>query len=114
MFRFLLSTVFVGLAYLSAQVLPVGTVDGTTSDSSGARLPGIKVSLKNLETGVTSEMLTNDSGYYFFPLVNPGRYEVSVEKAGFGARRRRSLCAPPSGPRPTSRGRSGNSANRCK
>ncbi|MBM3724021.1 MAG: carboxypeptidase regulatory-like domain-containing protein [Acidobacteria bacterium] len=66
-----------------AQVLPVGTVDGTVTDSSGAALPAIKVTLRNLDTGVARDTTTNDSGYYFFPLVNPGRYESSVEKAGF-------------------------------
>jgi len=61
----------------------VGTVDGTVTDSSGAALPEIKVTLRNLDTGVARDTTTNDSGYYFIPLVNPGRYESSVEKAGF-------------------------------
>jgi hypothetical protein len=68
---------------LAAQVLPVGTVDGAITDSTGGTLPGIKVSLRNLETGVAREATANDAGYYFFPLVNPGRYEASVEKTGF-------------------------------
>ena len=29
------------------------------------------------------DTLTNENGNYFFPLVNPGRYETSVEKVGF-------------------------------
>jgi len=68
---------------LTAQVLPVGTVDGTVKDPSGALLTGIKVTLKNLETGVSRDTTTTESGYFFFPLVNPGRYEVAAEKAGF-------------------------------
>jgi len=60
-----------------------GTVDGTVRDATGAMLTGIKVTLKNIDTGVSRDTTTNDSGYYFFPLVNPGRYEVSVEKVGF-------------------------------
>jgi len=70
-------------ATLPAQVLPVGTVDGTVKDSAGGLLPGIKVTLKSVDTGVTRETTTNDSGYYFFPLVNPGRYEGAAEKTGF-------------------------------
>ncbi|MCL5671078.1 MAG: carboxypeptidase-like regulatory domain-containing protein, partial [Acidobacteria bacterium] len=68
---------------LSAQILPVGSVDGTVKDPSGALVPGVKIVLKNKGTGVTSSATTNDSGYFFFRLVNPGTYEVSAEQAGF-------------------------------
>lgn len=66
-----------------AQVQPVGTVDGTVSDGSGAMLASVKVTLRNVDTGLSRDAQTNEMGYYFFPLVNPGRYEASVEKAGF-------------------------------
>jgi len=66
-----------------AQVNPVGTVDGTIKDSTGGTLPDIKVTLRNVDTGEARDISTNDTGYFFFPLVNPGRYEVSVEKTGF-------------------------------
>lgn len=68
---------------LPAQVQPVGTVDGSVLDGSGGTLPGVKVTLRNVETGIARDTLTNENGNYFFPLVNPGRYEASVEKAGF-------------------------------
>lgn len=79
-----LFSLFLGIATaLNSQVLPVGTVDGTVRDSTGGLLPSITVTLKNPDTGVTAEAATNETGYFFFPLVNPGRYEVSVEKPGF-------------------------------
>jgi len=82
--RFSLLSVYAGLmAVLSAQVLPVGTVDGTVKDPSGALLTGIKVTLTNTQTGQSREATTNDIGYYFFPLVNPGRYEVTTQRTGF-------------------------------
>jgi hypothetical protein len=71
------------VATLTAQVLPVGTVDGTVKDPSSALLTGIKVTLKNIETGQSRDAVTNDIGYFFFPLVQPGKYEVAAEKAGF-------------------------------
>jgi hypothetical protein len=70
-------------ATLTAQVLPVGTVDGTVKDSTGGTLPGVPVVLTNLDTNQTRNATTNEMGYFFFPLVNPGRYEVTTEKAGF-------------------------------
>ena len=77
---------FIGLvlcAALAAQVLPVGTVDGSVKDPSGALLAGINVNLRNLDTGESRVARSNESGYFFFPLVDPGRYEVAAEKAGF-------------------------------
>ncbi|MFN7925079.1 MAG: carboxypeptidase-like regulatory domain-containing protein [Bryobacteraceae bacterium] len=78
-----LAFILTSLAPVYAQVLPVGTVDGTVHDSTGGTLPGISVKLKNLGTAVVRDASTNEAGYYFFPLVNPGSYEVSVEKTGF-------------------------------
>jgi hypothetical protein len=84
MLRKLLVCLCFGLVVtLTAQVLPVGTVDGTVKDPSSALLTGIKVTMKNLDTGQSRDATTNDTGYYFFPLVQPGRYEMAAEKAGF-------------------------------
>ncbi|MCX6623728.1 MAG: carboxypeptidase-like regulatory domain-containing protein [Acidobacteria bacterium] len=84
MLRSLLLFLFIGLfGLLSAQVLPVGTVDGTVKDPTGALLVGAKVTLMNTGTGQSREATTSEIGYYFFPLVQPGNYTVSIEKAGF-------------------------------
>ena len=82
MFRNYLLVLLAGL-FLHAQVQPVGTVDGSVIDGSGGSLAGVKVTLRNVETGVARDTMTNENGNYFFPLVNPGRYETSVEKTGF-------------------------------
>jgi hypothetical protein len=82
--RLLFTIYIVALTALAwSQVLPVGSVDGTVLDPSGAVLGAVKVHLKNLETGIDRSVLTNSEGYFFFPLVSPGQYEVAAEKAGF-------------------------------
>ncbi len=58
-------------------------VTGTVSDSSGAVVPGATVTLTNEGTNVSLTTETNNSGAYVFDLIQPGRYTVSVEKAGF-------------------------------
>ena len=73
----LLALLLAGL-FLHAQVQPVGTVDGAVTDGSGGSLAGVKVTLRNVDTGVARDTLSNESGNYFFPLVNPGRYEAAV------------------------------------
>ncbi|MCC6589142.1 MAG: TonB-dependent receptor [Bryobacterales bacterium] len=79
-----LTLVLLGIALVAtAQVLPVGTVDGTVQDSTGGTLPGLKVTLTNIETNQVRTANTNESGYYFFPLVNPGTYRATAEKTGF-------------------------------
>jgi hypothetical protein len=67
----------------SAQVLPVGTADGTITDPSGAVLANAKVILTHRGTSQSRSVLTNDAGYYYVPLLTPGPYTVTVEKEGF-------------------------------
>lgn len=81
--RMLACLVLIAAITLPAQVLPVGTADGTVKDSTGGALAGIPVVLMNLETNQVRNATTNEIGYFFFPLVNPGRYEVTAEKTGF-------------------------------
>lgn len=84
MLRRMLLCVSVGLlGTLFGQVLPVGTVDGTVKDPTGALLVGAKVTLRNVQTNVSRDAATNEAGYYFFPLIPPGSYEVTIEKTGF-------------------------------
>jgi hypothetical protein len=60
-----------------------GSLSGTVSDTSGALIPGVEVAAQNTETGVTSTTITNESGAYRFPSLQPGSYEVAARLAGF-------------------------------
>ncbi len=63
--------------------MTTGTILGTVTDASGARVPGVKVTITNVGTGVRQTSETNSAGIYVVPTLIPGTYEVSVEKAGF-------------------------------
>ncbi len=60
-----------------------GTILGTVTDSSGAAVPGATVTIKNLDTGLTRTVATQEDGSYSAPELPIGNYSVSVEKAGF-------------------------------
>ncbi|HXH25514.1 MAG TPA: carboxypeptidase-like regulatory domain-containing protein, partial [Vicinamibacterales bacterium] len=59
-----------------------GTISGTVSDSGGV-IPGAAVTITNVETDVSLNLVTNESGYYEAPLLNPGTYSVTVQLAGY-------------------------------
>src|SRR6266566_6503301 len=59
------------------------TLTGTTTDQTGAVLPGVSVTLKNLATGVTRTVVTNEVGLYVASLLPVGTYQVTFELSGF-------------------------------
>src|SRR5215510_10549908 len=61
------------------------TLSGTVSDPTGALIPGVEVTAKNVDTGVVSTGTTNESGAYRFPSLQPGNYELSAALPGFQA-----------------------------
>jgi len=62
---------------------PTGTIVGTVADPSEAVIPKARVVVRNQGTNATRVALTNDDGDFSVPLLPPGVYEVSAEKAGF-------------------------------
>ncbi len=59
------------------------SVVGTVSDSSGAPIPGLTVTIKNSRTNATVTPQTSTDGNYSSPPLQPGPYVVSVEAQGF-------------------------------
>lgn len=68
--------------FLMAQAVN-GTLLGTVTDTSGATVTGAKVQAKSAETGAVHESVTNESGNFSFPNLQPGTYAVSAEANGF-------------------------------
>jgi hypothetical protein len=69
---------------LGAQTL-TGAIEGTVKDEQGGALPGVSVTLI-AKTGNRSTV-TDATGSYRFPAVEPGTYQVSAELSGFAPRR---------------------------
>ena len=60
-----------------------GVVAGKITDPNGAVVPGSKVEIKNMETGIASTAMTGEDGSYSFPLLPPGKYQLTVTKENF-------------------------------
>ena len=58
-------------------------ISGLITDPSNAVMPGVPVVLKDLDRNQTYNTTTNESGLYSFTSLPTGRYQVSVEQAGF-------------------------------
>ncbi len=60
-----------------------GSIVGTVADPSGGVIPNVSVSTRNTETGVVQKTTTNGEGFFAFPALPEGRYELRVEHSGF-------------------------------
>jgi len=60
-----------------------GRIVGTVTDQTGAIIPGVTVTVTNVDTMVTYTALSNERGDYQAPLLSIGTYTVSAEQAGF-------------------------------
>ncbi len=83
MLGFRLMAVLFGLTWCIAAQISTASLTGGVNDPSGASLAGVAIQLTNEDTGISSSETTNSRGEYTFPLLQPGRYRLSVEAAGF-------------------------------
>ena len=59
------------------------TISGLIRDSTGAPLPGVSVMIRNAETGVAFDAVTNEEGLYRVGALVPGSYRVEASVDGF-------------------------------
>lgn len=59
------------------------TINGSVTDSAGAVIPGVNVTATNLDTGIRTNAVTNESGIYSILNLQIGRYSLSFSKDGF-------------------------------
>ena len=60
-----------------------GSIEGVVTDASGGVLPGVTVVVKNMDTNVSRDLVTDEGGRYRAAALQPGRYEVSATLGGF-------------------------------
>jgi hypothetical protein len=74
----------------SAQVA-TALVQGEVTDETKGILPGVSVTARNEDTGLTRSVVSNERGFYRISALPPGRYALEFELAGFATGRRQGL-----------------------
>src|SRR5579863_2809051 len=83
-----LAVLLFGLAVMAtsslwAQTSTTGNIAGLVTDPTGAVVPGASVTLRNLDTGISTSKTSNAEGSYNFALLAPGNYSLSANATGF-------------------------------
>lgn len=59
------------------------TLTGTVVDQNNAAVVGAETTVINKDTGLQRSTITNESGDFIVPLLQPGKYSLRVQHAGF-------------------------------
>src|SRR5580704_10659752 len=73
------------------QATNAGDISGIVTDTTGAAVPGATVTVMNVETGVTKDYTTNDSGVYDTSSIVAGPYKLTFSRQGFSTLVRSSI-----------------------
>src|SRR5579872_306740 len=79
------ATAIMAAACAMAQSSGGATLQGTVKDSTGAVIPNAKVTSTHVETGVTTNTVSNNEGFFVFPPSQIGKYRVHFEATGMKA-----------------------------
>ena len=69
----------------------LATLEGYVSDDQGNVLPGVLLTLKNVETGYTHNTTSRPNGHFIISGIEPGNYEMEVGLRGFQTQKRQGL-----------------------
>ena len=79
---FAIALLFLMLPATSSAQHQLGVSQGTITDASTAVMPGVTVTVTNLDTGIARSTVTNETGLYRVVSLDPGRYKVTAELQG--------------------------------
>ena len=80
----LVSGILIGGSRTSfGQAINAGDIRGTVTDTTGALVPEVTVSVLNVDTGVAKDYSTNEDGLYDTSSIVAGRYKLTFKKSGY-------------------------------
>ena len=69
-----------------------GGISGVVSDPTGAVIVGVAVTATNTAQGLQTKSITDTEGFYNFPRLPVGSYDVQVEIAGFAPQKKSGIA----------------------
>src|SRR5215813_13824387 len=82
-FTALILAIQLGLALPARAQVANAVVTGIVTDAQGGVLPGVTITVRNAESGVTRTIVTEADGRYRLGGLPPGRYNLTAELQGF-------------------------------
>ncbi len=68
-----------------------GSISGTVKDPSGRVVPGAKIALRQVSTGLVYRTAGDGKGYYVLPVLPVGQYDLEVQAPGFSTLQRKDI-----------------------
>src|SRR3954471_4300967 len=87
--------VFAALTPMARAQAIYGSIVGVVTDPTGAVVPGVQVTAKNVGTGQTKDDTTDESGRFNLQNLLPGNYSLSMKGTGFKAVERSGISITP-------------------
>ena len=81
--RSLLLVLFLSCLAARASAQTAATISGTVEDSGRSVLPGVTVTVRNVDTSLVRTVATGPEGRYVIPGLPPGVYDLRAELASF-------------------------------
>src|SRR5262245_16019414 len=73
----------VALPMTAAAQTDSGRISGNVIDQTSAFVPGATVTVKNIKTGETRTVTTDENGHFLVTPLKPSTYTITVQKTGF-------------------------------
>ncbi|MBI1787187.1 MAG: carboxypeptidase regulatory-like domain-containing protein [Acidobacteria bacterium] len=84
-FRLIISCVLIAASLLAQSSTGTATLTGAVTDSTGAVVPGAKVTVTSKDAGFVFTSVTTSEGTWYIPNLNSGNYQLKIEAQGFKA-----------------------------
>jgi carboxypeptidase family protein/TonB-dependent receptor-like protein len=83
LFYLLIGCLAVASPVLAQTQITTGVIQGTVTDTTGGVLPGVDVTINNLQTNLSQNQMTDSGGRFAFLQLPPGRYNATFRLSGF-------------------------------